>query len=873
MMVRKYITALLALASGLVLRAQSDIKVDVPNMVGEDEQFNITFIIEGENEPSDFSWSQGDDFSLVWGPQRGSSTSIRIENGKRTKSVQYTYTYILMPRRIGKFEIPQASAKIGGKTIASPAKTVEVLQASSTGKSAAHSGSVGDASSSSVSSSDIFLRLTLSKTKAVIGEPLTAELKLYQRADIAGFEGAKFPSFEGFWSQETVSATNIDFHREEVDGQIYNAALLRRYTLIPQQTGILTIAPAELVCLVNVRTASHTANSIFDSFFDDGIRTVRKRVSSPATKIEVTQLPSGAPEGFTGAVGNFSLSAALSTDKLKTHEAVSLTVTVTGHGNVSLVEAPKVNFPPDMEVYDVKTTDKTDKSTGGTSGSKVFEYPFIPRSYGDFTIPPIKFSYFDTSTRQYHTLSTEPISYHVEKGVETASSQSSHSLSTPDRHGVRNIGEDIRYIQTRKPSYQFRTEFLSGKWYYWAAYVLLGICTVSVWYLLSLMHRRSADVAGSKNRRATRMAMGRLKKAGEFLRQDLYSAFYQELHTALLGYISDKLNMGAEALNKENILSALQEHGADASLADKYVNLIDACEYARYSPDSGHEAMNTHYEEALDLISRIDPMMKMNKSKKNSASVLPMLAVLLVLPYGAKAVDTSALDSLWNEGVHAYESGDWQRSVSAWSELGECGVVSPELYYNLGNANFKSGDYARAILYYERTLKADPSYSDARFNLEFANSLIQDKIEPVPEFLLKVWARKLSYIASSDAWAVWAFVFMLCALSLAVLFLTGGSIALRRTGFYGGFVCVVLFVVSVSMSLWQRGDYMKRDYAIVMSPVTSVKSSPSTQSAKDLFILHEGTKVRVTDAVGEWRNITLSDGREGWIDSREIEEI
>jgi len=380
--------------------AQTSIKVQVPNVVAVDEQFNISFIVEGENAPSDFSWCQGDDFQLVWGPQKGTSTSITIVNGKRTRSSQHTYTYILIPRKAGTFTIPTATANVKGEQIQSARTTIEVVSggassgnASSGGQS---SGSAQDGGSSSRAAStgeiardDLFLRLSLSRTNVVVGEPITATLKLYQRVNIAGFEDAKFPTFNGFWSQEVLAPTTIDFKRESYNNSIYNTAVLRSYVLIPQQSGDITIDPAELVCLVNVRTGSSRSNSIFDSFFEDDYRTIRKRVTSESYKVHVSKLPAGAPASFGGGVGSFSIKAALSKDSLRTHDAGSLIVTISGKGNVSLLEAPKIAFPPDFEVYDAKVTDNTDSSTGRTSGSKSFEYPFIPRSHGTFTLGPV----------------------------------------------------------------------------------------------------------------------------------------------------------------------------------------------------------------------------------------------------------------------------------------------------------------------------------------------------------------------------------------------------------------------------------------------------------------------------------------------------
>ena len=862
-------------AVGFVAAAQTKIAVEAPNIVGSDEQFNVTFIIEGEDRPSNFNWNPGDDFTLVWGPQRGESTSIRVINGKRSKSSQFTYTYILAPKKTGKFELPSATAKMNGETITSVQAAVEVLasDSSASAQSGASSGNTQQTKpSGTISSKDLFLKFTVSRTSAVVGQPLTAELKLYQNVDIAGFEGAKFPAFNGFWSQETAAPNNINFQREEVDGRLYNSALLRRYVLIPQQVGNLVIDPAELVCLVNVRRPSH-GNSIFDSFFDDNTMTVRKRVTTPAVHVHVNPLPSGAPATFGGGVGSFRISASLSKDQLKMHEATSLTVTVSGRGNVSLLEAPKVNFPADMDVYDTKTTENTDKTTGGTSGSKVFEYPFIPRSHGEFTIAPIEYSYYDVNAGKYETISTGPITFNVEKGDVAETQASTSQLVMPDRKSVKNLGEDIRFIRTRQPSYKFRTVFFVDSLWYWVTAALILLVAGLLWYLMKGMEARRADVVGNKNRKATKMALGRLKMAAGYLQKNLYSAFYEELHKALLGFASDKMNIGAEDLSKENIAAMLKEAGVAEDLSAQFVALLDACEFARYSPDGGNEAMNTHYNEAVKVISSIDSVMKTHKKNTSAAKAMILIMSMLMIPGLTHAENTAYLDSLWSKGVQAYTDGRWSECTESLKALESVGVVSPELYYNLGNAYFKSGDYPHAILYYERTLKISPSFEDARINLDFANSLIRDKIDAVPEFVLKSWARKVCYLMPSDFWALISIVLFAAALALFLVFRLGASRGLRRTGFYCSIVALILSASSFGMARWQRNSYLKADGAIVMKPVASVKSSPSRDSSKDLFVLHEGTKVTVLDTVGEWKNISLSDGRQGWIEESDMEMI
>lgn len=860
------------------MSAQNVIRVEAPDVVAVNEQFNVTFIIEGEKSPSDFQWSSGDDFQLVWGPQKGSSSSIQIINGKRSSSHQTTFTYILIPKATGTFQLPAATALLSGDRISSTQASIQVVSdgassSQSSGQNGGKSSGGGQTSSTGsgeISSNDLFMRLSLSRTEVVIGEPITATLKIYQRANVVGFENAKFPTFNGFWSQETYVPNNIEFKRESLDDKIYNTAVLRTYVLIPQQSGTITIDPAELVCLVNIRTAPSTSNSLFDSFFQDEYRTIRKRVTTPAVKVKVNPLPAGQPASFGGGVGNFGISARLTTDNLKTHDAASLVITVSGRGNVALLEEPKVNFPPDFEVYDTKTTENTDKSNGGTSGSKSFEYPFIPRSHGDFTIDPVEYSYYDVNAGKYVTLRTEPLHVKVAKGKGGDSTPVTTVNSGVERKDVKSLADDIRFIFTGKPGLSGSGSLFVGSVFFWILLALMILGATSVYLAFRKVAAMRADVAGTKNRRATKMAQKRLKLAGEYLDKSLYTAFYEELHKALIGFVSDKLNMDMSEISKDNIASALTDGGVSEEQTKAFTDLLDACEFARYSPDGGNEAMRSHYDAALKVISSIDSGLKTGgKSLRKVVTV-----VTLLLSLGASMnIQAKDLDSLWTAGVQAYTDGKFSDASAAWTSIEESGQKSAKLYYNLGNAWFKQGNYPKAILNYEKALRLDPSYSDARYNLEFTSNFVQDKIEPVPEFILKSVARKVCYVMGSNAWAVIFLVLLAAALVMGLLFLLGSSVGKRRAGFYCGIVLLLLSAGALSFSIWQKSDSVKTDTAIVMSPVSSVKSSPSSGSSKDLFVIHEGTKVTILDEVGTWRNISLADGRQGWIPASDIEII
>ena len=856
---------LVAILAGLLVAAaafcQNSIKVSVQNLVAVDEQFSVTFTIEGEHRPSDFSWDPGSDFQLVWGPQKGSSTSISIVNGKKTQTSQTTYTYVLLPRSTGTFHLPAATATIKGDTVSSKSATVQVVsngaatQQSQGGGSQSSGGSSSNQGSTSENKGDdLFMRLSVSKTRAVVGETINATLKLYHRVNIAGFEDAKFPTFNGFWSQEQQAPTNIEFHRENVGDRIYNAAVLRSWTLIPQQAGEITIDPAELVCLVNVRAKRSSTGSIFDDFFQDDYQTVRRRITTPAIKVSVSRIPEGAPASFGGGVGSFRMSAALNRDSLQTHDAGTLRITISGKGNLSLLEAPKVSFPPDFECYDVKTSE--------SGGSRTFEYPFIPRSHGDFTIGPIEYSYYDPSTGKFVTLSAPQMPIKVSKGTDSAPAVSGGQLEqSVNRKDVRDLGSDIRHIALGAPGLVPKDSFFVGSGLFWLIVTLLCLAAAAIYLGFRKVAARRADVAGTRRSAASKMARKRLAKAGEFLNKDLYSAFYEELHKALLGFVGDKLSMPAADLNKETISERLVSEGVSEELAGRFSDLLDACEFARYAPSEGHEAMNAHYEGAVSVISEIDSSMR----KSHKAGAVIALLVLFALPMHAQSAD-----SLWTRGIDAYSSGRWSEASAAWQALADSGQQSSTLYYNLGNAAFKQDDLAHAIIWYERALKVDPSNKDARFNLEFARSRVQDRIEEVPEFFLEEWGRAACWSMPGTAWAVLFIVLFAAFLAMLLLFLLGNG-GRKKLGFFAGIVLLLCALVCLDFAFWQRTDALRHDEAVVVQAVTEVKSSPG--SGVSLFVLHEGTKVKVLEEISGWNNIELSDGRQGWLQNDSVERI
>jgi tetratricopeptide (TPR) repeat protein len=873
---KRYISLLMLFVCGM-LQAQT-LSISAPNVVATGEPFRVVFTADGKI--SDFEWAPSAGLTLMWGPQRGTNSNTTIINGKVESSRTETYTYLLSADAKGTYTIPAATCKVGGTQCTSRSVTVEVVddggsaqqqggqgnqgsQNQQSGQSSSGSASQGNQSSDpaitgTVSNEDIFMRLNLSKTTAVKGEPITAVLKLYTRQDIVGFEDFKLPTFNGFWSKETYAPSNLEFNTENINGKIYKTTVIRRYMLIPQQEGTINIEPAEAVCQLRVR-AGGRGRTIFDDFFDN-YTNIRKRVSTGSINVRVTPLPGGAPSSFGGGVGQFNITARFSNDSISANEAASLIVTVSGKGNVTMLSAPKIEFPNDFDVYDVKTTDRSEAN--GTGGSRVFEYPFIARSYGDYTVGPIKYSYYDLSKGAYVTTEAPAVAIKVSSDGMDAAAQQGGVVGGGVRQGVKDIGTDIRYIATGNPGLKKSGSFFITSWPFYAILAAIIALFFILCAILDKVRERRADVAGTRNRKANRMATERLRRSKDYLKQGLVGAYYEELHKAVMGYISDKLTMPVSDLSKDNICEALASRGVQQPVIDRLMNIISTCEAARYAPDYTPEQMEDQYKEALETITSIESGVK--RGAKGARKAVAVIAALLI---GFSAF--AAGEPLWDDAAADYSAGQWQEALDKYLQIEQMGQTSDRLCYNIANAYYKTGQLGESILYYEKALKLNPANADAKFNLSIARESVLDRIEVVPVFILIKWVRDVKYLLSSNAWAWVTLALMLLVAALLLGFRYFRSRGGRTLAFVLACILFVAAIASFLFSVSERADVMGRDAAVVMIPVSSVKSSPG-EEGKSLFILHEGTKIKLLDSLGEWYKVEISDGRQGWMRSGDV---
>lgn len=250
-----------------------------------------------------------------------------------------------------------------------------------------------------------------------------------------------------------------------------------------------------------------------------------------------------------------------------------------------------------------------------------------------------------------------------------------------------------------------------------------------------------------------------------------------------------------------------------------------------------------------------------------------LITMILSIVSAVPAFADAGKDTLWAKGVEAYTGGDYESALASFSELENSGYVSPELFYNIGNCYFKKGNYiGKSVLYYERALKYDPSFEDAQNNLALAQEFTLDRIDVVPEFVLITWIKQFRDTVPSDTWAYISLgLFVLLAI-LLLLFRFSRSVALRKTAFSIAVLALLFSIISFLFALSLNKKMHSDGEAVVMVPVSSVKSSPSS-SQSSVFIIHEGTKLGVIERLGEWSRIELSDGRQGWIMSKEMEII
>ena len=578
-----------------------------PSKVIAGKPFQLSYTVNQRGK--DLRAPEFENFDFIAGPYTSQSSSTSFVNGKRTSTFTMIYTYTLKAENEGTYTIPPATIKVDGTQYTSNGVRITVLPPDKVDQSPQNSGGSSPATQSptadnNVGGENIFMRTIVSKTKVHEQESILLTYKLYfVNVDVAQLtNNTRLPEFKGFLKQE-LEMGEIQTELEHYNGRNYQTAVLYRALLFPQRGGDIKIDPAQFEAVLRVQNRAQV-RSIFDDFFNS-YTTVLKPLESPGITIYVESLPAGKPAGFCGGVGQFSISSKISNTELQANEAITLTITIQGNGNMKLVKTPAVDWPEGFEVYDPKVTNNVKNTTAGTSGTKVIEYLAIPRAGGVYTVPPIQFAYYDTKEDAYRTLNTPEYVLNIARaqGEESVTGVVANYVNKED---IQQLGTDIRYIFTGQTPQKYTTSSLKyGSFLYWMCYLLPLIIAMTLFVVFRKKIKENADVTRVRYKKANKVAQRRLKTAEKLLQENKKESFYEEIERAAWTYLSDRLSIPTAQLNKENISQILREKGVEEQLIQMVNSVLTTAEFARYAPTADY-AMQQMYETTTQLINLLE---------------------------------------------------------------------------------------------------------------------------------------------------------------------------------------------------------------------------------------------------------------------------
>ncbi len=580
-----------------------------PDVVVVGDQFRLSYTVTTQ-KVKDFRAPSIKGFDVLMGPSRSEQSSTQIVNGSVSSTSSITFTYILMANTAGEFTVPGASIVADGNQMISNSVKIKVLPQdqnhNSSRRNNDNSSSIQPSSNASVSNQDLFITATASKTNVYEQEAFVLTYKIYTRESNLQLNNAKLPDFKGFHSQEIEMTTNARWTPEHYKGRNYYTTVYRQFVLFPQQSGKLFIEPAQFQMTVNKPVQSADP---FDAFFNGGnnVIEIKKPITTPKIAINVNPLPAGKPTNFLGGVGEFNISSSINSKELKTNDAITIKLVISGTGNLKLISNPEIKFPDDFEVYDPKVDNQVRLTKEGLTGNKVIEYLAIPRHAGTYKIPGVSFSYFDIRSKSYKTLNTEDYVINVEKGAGNADQVIANFTNKED---LKVLGEDIRYIKQNEVTFQPKGSFFYGSMSYWLFYIIPALAFILFFIIYRKQAAENANVAKMRTKKANKVAIKRMKLAGKLLSENKKDAFYDEVLKALWGYISDKLNIPVSRLSKDNIEEKLRNHGVSEELIKEFLNALNDCEFARFAPGDENQAMDKVYSSSIEVISRMENSIK-----------------------------------------------------------------------------------------------------------------------------------------------------------------------------------------------------------------------------------------------------------------------
>lgn len=596
--------------AAVALTSQAQIVVSVPSHVEAGENFRLSYTINTQDVDEFRAGNIPGGLELIAGPYTSQQSSYRMVNGHTSSSSSITFTYTLYAVKDGSFTIPPAHARINGRMVASRAAKVVVSGRARNGGGAPKMHGEDESqeprmasAGSRITANDLFIKVTANKRRVHEQEPILLTYKVYSLVDLTQLEG-KMPDLTGFHSQEVPLPQQKSFHLERVNGKPYRAVTWSQYVMYPQMTGKLQIPS---ITFKGIVVQQNRSVDPFEAFLNggSGYVEVHRNIVAPGLTVQVDPLPAK-PAGFSGGVGKFNISAQLTKKEVKAGDPVTLRVVVGGNGNLKLIKQPEVNFPKDFDTYDAKVTDKTKLTSTGVGGNMIYDFLFVPRNQGSYTIPAVSFTYYDTDLNAYKTIKTQPFKLVVDKGDGNSTSADYDVQKANDIHDIMPGKCDQRQVGN----------FFFGSTSWWISLLLPLIAFI---VLLIIFRKRAldhADAVKMRGKKATKIARKRLKKASKLMFQGKSEAFYDEVLRALWGYVGYKLNIPVEQLNRDNITEKLQGHEVDDDTIGKFISALDTCEFERYAPGDASGNMEKTFNSAMTAIEEIEEVMKRNGGRK-----------------------------------------------------------------------------------------------------------------------------------------------------------------------------------------------------------------------------------------------------------------
>ena len=848
------------------------IRVSAPQQVAVGEQFRLQYTMSTTDVKGFRAGSIPDGFEVLMGPSTSTQQSFQMINGRTSQSSSVTYTYILAAVKKGTFIISGAHATVDGKSAYSSSVRINVSGKAQNqqygGGMQQQQGAQVRPSGSRISGNDLFIKVSANKTRVHEQEPILLTYKVYTQLELTQLEG-KMPDLTGFHTQEVPLPQQKSFHIETVNGRPYRCVTWSQYLMYPQMTGKLQIPS---ITFKGIVVQENRNVDPFEAFFNggSGYVEVKKEIVAHGMTIQVDPLPQK-PSNFSGGVGKFTISASLDHNKVKAGDPVKIRIVVGGNGNLKLIKQPEVQLPNDFDKYDAKVTDKTKLTASGLTGNMLYDVLIVPRNQGKYQLQPIELTYFDTSTNKYKTIRTNPMVLEVEKGSGKVGDVADYSQSQD---------KDIHFIHDGAPEIVDTNDYFFGS----TLYTTLNALVVIIFIVLLVVFRKQAmemaNIDAMRGKKANKVAGKRLKLAAKLMAEGKSSAFYDEVLKALWGYVADKLSIPVSQLSRENIAEKLSDRNASQADIDTFLEALDECEFERYAPGDAAGNMQKTYDKAVSAITNIEEGMKNKKKAAHGAMSLLLVLVMMLCGNGSAMAQEQQVDSLKSESVQslkqkadeAYSKGKYQEAIVNYEAALKKGK-SADLYYNLGNAYYRTDNVTRAVINYERAHLLAPGDKDINHNLEVARSKTIDNIQPGEKIFFKVWFEDIKTSMGIDTWATLSLISLVVALILFLVYLFVKQMTVRKVAFYLSLVLVVFFIFGNVFASQLKDFATNSSAAIIVSPTVTAKKTPTDQAA-DVCVLHEGTRVEITDnALKGWYEIRLVDGREGWITDKDVEVI